>query len=74
MPMLMSSDKNADRDDGAKLDYGPNGFRILRNGKHVYCAMSGAAIPLEELRYWSVEHQEPYATCELATQRITEQS
>ncbi len=65
--MLMSSS-----DDGAKLQYGPNGFRVLRAGNHVYCAMSGVAIPLDELRYWSVDHQEPYATAQLATQRLTD--
>ena len=26
------------------------------------CAVTGAAIPLHELRYWSVERQETYAT------------
>ena len=71
--MLMSSKKGAD-DGGAKLQYGPNGFRVITPGQHVYCAMSGAPIPLEELRYWSVDFQEAYATCELATQRLTEQS
>lgn len=72
--MLMSSNKGGPGDDGAKLHYGPNGFRVLKPGQHVYCAMSGEAIPLEELRYWSVDHQEAYATCELATQRLTEES
>lgn len=64
--MLMNSS-----DDGARLQYGPNGFRVLRPGQHVYCAVSGEAIPLEELRYWSVELQEPYASCEIATRKMT---
>ena len=67
--MLMSSS-----DDGAKLQYGPNGFRVLRAGNHVYCAMSGVAIPLEELRYWSVDYQEPYASAQLAAQRLTDEA
>jgi len=67
--MLMSSNN-----DSAMLQYGPNGFLVLKSGQHVFCAISGEAIQLEELRYWSVEHQEPYATCELATQRLTEQT
>ena len=66
--MLMSSNDSA-----AKLQYGPNGFRVLRPGKFVYCAVSGVAVPLEELRYWSVERQEPYASAELATQRFLNQ-
>ncbi|MEK6637610.1 MAG: DUF2093 domain-containing protein [Pseudomonadota bacterium] len=51
----------------AKLHYMANGFRILAHGDHVTCAVSGAAIQLEHLRYWSVELQEAYATPELAT-------
>lgn len=67
--MLMSSS-----DDGAKLQYGPNGFRVLRPGQYVYCAVTGEAIPLEELRYWSAEHQEAYATAEAATRRLTSEA
>lgn len=51
----------------AKLHYMANGFRILAHGDHVTCALSGAAIQLEHLRYWSVARQEAYATPELAT-------
>ena len=63
--MLMSS---ADRPAALRLE--PNGFRVLTPGGHVLCAVSGAVIPLESLRYWSVEHQEAYASCELATLRL----
>ncbi|OZA93802.1 DUF2093 domain-containing protein [Altererythrobacter sp. H2] len=56
----------------AKLHYGPSGFRVLRHGQHVRCAVSGAVIPLEELRYWSVDRQEAYATPEIATRRFLE--
>ena len=65
--MLMSSGRESGE---AKLHYGPNGFRVLRAGQHVFCAVSGEAIPLEELRYWSVDHQEAYASAELATERL----
>jgi hypothetical protein len=40
-------------------------------GSHVLCAVTGEQIPLEALRYWSVERQEPYASCEIATRRLT---
>lgn len=56
----------------ARLHYGPSTFRVLRHGQHVICAVSGAVIPLEELRYWSVERQEAYATPEIATRRFLE--
>lgn len=55
----------------ARLMYGPNGFRQLSAGDHVLCAVSGQSIPLELLRYWSVEKQEAYASCEIATERLS---
>lgn len=36
-------------------------FQLLAPGSHVICAMTGQRIPLDELRYWSVARQEPYA-------------
>ncbi len=45
----------------ARLQYLPGTFRILANGDHVICAVTGVRIPLQELRYWSVARQEPYA-------------
>jgi hypothetical protein len=50
-----------------------NGFRVLATGDHVVCAISGVRITLEDLRYWSVARQEPYATPELATQALAPQ-
>lgn len=63
--MLMSSS-----DRPATLHYDHNGFRVITPGYHVICAVSGAAIPLEALRYWSVTRQEAYASPELATKRL----
>ena len=45
----------------ARLHYMAGTFRILSDGDHVLCAVTGVEIPLEDLRYWSVERQEPYA-------------
>jgi hypothetical protein len=56
----------------AQLAYGDGEFQILKPGEFVRCAVSGQPIPLEELRYWSVELQEPYATAELSIRRYTE--
>jgi hypothetical protein len=63
--MLMSS-----ADKTARLYYGPSSFRVLRPGSHVLCAVTGVPIPLPELRYWSAERQEAYASCAIATQRL----
>jgi hypothetical protein len=45
----------------ARVHYLSGTFRLLADGDHVVCAMTGQRIPLNELRYWSVERQEPYA-------------
>lgn len=45
----------------ARIQYLPGTFRVLSDGDHVVCAVTGARIPLHELRYWSVERQEAYA-------------
>jgi hypothetical protein len=48
----------------AKLHYLPGTFRVLSNGDHVICAVTGQPIPLDSLRYWSAERQEAYASAE----------
>lgn len=63
--MLMST-----HDKAATLHYGASSFRVLRPGQYVLCAVTGEAIPLAELRYWSAEYQEAYATAEIATRRL----
>ena len=35
----------------AKLNYMANGFRVLVPGDHVLCAVSGAPIALDDLRF-----------------------
>jgi hypothetical protein len=55
------------RNKAAKLHYMANGFRMLVSGDHVICAVSGETITLDELRYWSVASQEPYASAEIST-------
>jgi hypothetical protein len=52
----------------AKLHYMMNGFRVLAPGDHVLCAVTGAPIALEDLRYWSVDRQEAYASARVATE------
>ena len=64
--MLMS---NTDRP--ARLHYMANGFRVLAAGDHVLCAVSGARIALDELRYWSVARQQAYASAVIATEALS---
>ena len=44
----------------AKLKYLPNNFKIIEDGDHVICAISGKKILLENLTYWNVNEQEAY--------------
>lgn len=48
----------------ARLHYMAGTYRLMSPGDHVLCAVTGAQIPLEELRYWSVARQEAYANVE----------
>lgn len=56
--------------ESARLLFGPNGFRVIRPGTFVSCAVTGEPIPLEELRYWSVDRQEAYASPQVAARRL----
>ena len=42
----------------ARVHYLAGTFRLLSDGDHVVCAVTGTPIPLHELKYWSVERQE----------------
>ena len=52
----------------ARLHYLPGTYRVLSHGDHVVCAVTRQPIPLADLRYWSVERQEAYATPEASLQ------
>lgn len=67
--MLMSKSKQP-----ARLYYMANGFRMLGSGDYVLCAVTGQAIALDELRYWSVIKQEPYASAEISTRAALSKS
>jgi len=54
----------------AELKFLDGDFRILRPGAFVRCAVTGASIPLEELKYWNVDLQEAYASPEAVMQRL----
>ena len=46
----------------ARVRFQPGEFQVLSNGDFVRCAVTGAVIPLTQLKYWNVELQEAYAT------------
>jgi hypothetical protein len=61
------------RPDGlAELEYLDGEYRVVRPGSFVICAMTGVQIPVDALRYWSVDLQEAYASPDIALQRFRE--
>ena len=54
----------------ARLRYLDSDFQVLSPGTFVRCAITDRPIPLEALRYWSVERQEPYAGPEEASKAL----
>jgi hypothetical protein len=57
----------------AEVKYLDGDFRVVRPGSFVRCAVTGVPIALEELKYWSVDRQEAYASPEAVLQRHKEE-
>ena len=53
----------------ARLRYLDGDFQVVAPGSFVRCAVTGIEIPLDDLRYWSVKRQEPYADAAVALKR-----
>ena len=53
----------------ARLRYLDSDYQIVVPGSYVTCVVTGRRIPLSELRYWSVDRQEPYADAEASLKR-----
>ena len=56
----------------AQLEYYANDYHPVKPGSFVRCAVTGKAIPLNELKYWSVELQEAYSSAEISFKRYIE--
>ena len=56
----------------ARIRYLDGDFQVTSPGAFVRCAMTGESIPLDELKYWSVARQEPYANASVSLQREIE--
>jgi hypothetical protein len=56
----------------AVLEYLDGEFLVVKPGDYVTCAVTGTRIPLESLRYWSVDLQEAYAGPAAALKRMNE--
>ena len=56
----------------ARLRFLDGDYEVLTQGAYVVCAVTGTQIPLDALRYWSVDLQEAYANPAIATKRMQE--
>ncbi len=71
--LLNRYDRSSPMNGEAEVKYLDGDFRVVRPGAFVRCAVTGVPIPLEELKYWSVDLQEAYATPEAVLQRCEQQ-
>lgn len=55
----------------AVVQYLDSNLRIIKPGSFVRCAVTGQPIPLDDLKYWSVERQEAYASPQAVMIRTT---
>jgi hypothetical protein len=44
----------------AKIRYKDGDYQVIMGGHFVRCAVTGTSIPVDDIKYWSVERQEPY--------------
>lgn len=56
----------------AVVAYGDGTMRVVKPGSFVRCAVTGDAIPLDNLRYWSVARQEAYVSPDALMTRLKE--
>ena len=72
--MLNRYDRSSPMSSEAEVKYLDGDFRVTKPGGFVRCAVTGVPIPLEELKYWSVDLQEAYASPEAVLQRHRERA
>jgi hypothetical protein len=56
----------------ARVRYLDGDYQVETPGTFVRCAVTGTAIPLDELKYWSVARQEAYVDANASIKRYLE--
>ena len=64
--------RNGNSGGEARLRYLDADLEVIEPGDYVVCAVTGRKIPLQALRYWSVDLQEAYIDAEAAASRMVE--
>lgn len=55
----------------ARIRYLDMELQVLSPGEFVRCAVTQKKIPIQALRYWSVDRQEAYYDADIANQAMT---
>jgi hypothetical protein len=50
----------------ARLKYNDGEYTVMKTGDYVRCGITGAIIPLDEVRYWNIDKQIAYKSAEIA--------
>ena len=69
---MMNRIERQGRGGEARLRYLDGDFQVVMPGAFVRCAVTGVEIPLDDLKYWSVERQEAYADAAASLKRFQE--
>ena len=56
----------------ARVKYLDSDFQVMAPGDFVRCAVTGKPIAISDLKYWSVDLQEPYLNAEVSARRYKE--
>ncbi|MBX9682378.1 MAG: DUF2093 domain-containing protein [Hyphomicrobium sp.] len=56
----------------AKIRFLDGEFEVVSPGDFVRCAVTGQQIAISDLRYWSVDAQEAYASADVSVKRHLE--
>jgi hypothetical protein len=67
--MMNKMDRDIGNEGPATLEYLDGEYHVVKPGAYVVCAVTGVHVPLEALRYWSVDLQEAYANPAAALKR-----
>ncbi|MAI45554.1 MAG: DUF2093 domain-containing protein [Hyphomicrobiaceae bacterium TMED74] len=56
----------------ARVKYLDSDFQVMAPGDFVRCAVTAKPIAISDLKYWSVDLQEPYLNAEVSARRYKE--
>ena len=71
---MMNRFERSQPEEEAVIEYLDGDYTVARPGSFVRCGVTGEKILIDDLRYWSVDLQEAYASTDAVLQRVKEQS